>query len=133
MRVAAERATAQYSDDSGKKAFVMPSTPLTNQYANLYFTRLGELRPVVEATVRRQWGEAALSQRVKTLDAEEGTSVLVIGTLYKVWKGWRRGGASTSRHVYLSTHRCHLCPAAIPVPLLSLCRIAAVAPCCAYA
>ena len=65
----------------------MARSPLTQSFANLYFTRLNELRPAVEASVRRQWGDDALQHRVKTLDVEPDENVLVIGTLYKEMTG----------------------------------------------
>lgn len=57
-----------------------------HQFASLYYARLGELRPRVEAAACARWGCDVLTRRVKTLDAEVSTPVLIVGTLYKDMK-----------------------------------------------
>lgn len=81
MRVPAQRPTVSYIDKS-RDQFRVSGTPLTQQFANLYFTRLGELRPSIEQAIRLKWGSESLQQCVKTLDAEPEVPVVVIGTVY---------------------------------------------------
>lgn len=81
----AQRAAVPFSDADSQR-FRVIGTPLTQQFANLYFTRLGELRPSVEKSIRQKWGAQALQQCVKTLDAEPNVPVVVIGTVYKEMK-----------------------------------------------
>eukprot|EP00878_Enallax_costatus_P040159 GHUV01046161.1.p1 GENE.GHUV01046161.1~~GHUV01046161.1.p1 ORF type:complete len:454 (+),score=87.39 GHUV01046161.1:216-1577(+) len=76
------RATCQYvsQDDRylirGKRSF-------ERQFAQLYFSRLMLLRPVVEQQVRQQWPGVKV---VKILGVGEDQEVAVIGTLYKDMK-----------------------------------------------
>ncbi|KAL1530659.1 hypothetical protein AB1Y20_001559 [Prymnesium parvum] len=85
MRVPADRATVPFVDKS-REPFRLKGLPATKQFADMYFTRLGELRPSVERAVQRTWGAESLKQCVKTLDAEPDVPVLVIGTVYKEMK-----------------------------------------------
>ena len=57
----------------------------TNQFANLYFSRLAQLGPLCEKAARRRWDDGL--PLVKSLDAEPGETCLVIGTLYKEMEG----------------------------------------------
>ena len=86
MRTRAER-TATTFVDHNSAMFGMPAAHVEHyQYANLYFNRITELRPKVEAAACARWGQEVLSRRVKTLDCEPGEPVLVVGTLYKDMK-----------------------------------------------
>eukprot|EP00966_Prymnesium_polylepis_P170852 3949122-Prymnesium_polylepis.1 len=59
----AERASVGYEDGCKDFRVAGAGAQFTQQFANLYFTRLGELRPDVEKSVRRKWGADALQQR----------------------------------------------------------------------
>eukprot|EP00316_Scyphosphaera_apsteinii_P008485 CAMPEP_0119338688 /NCGR_PEP_ID=MMETSP1333-20130426/96663_1 /TAXON_ID=418940 /ORGANISM="Scyphosphaera apsteinii, Strain RCC1455" /LENGTH=446 /DNA_ID=CAMNT_0007350035 /DNA_START=6 /DNA_END=1346 /DNA_ORIENTATION=+ len=83
MRVT-ERATASYENrDEGRFWLTQPAS--CHQFANLYFSRLGELAPAARAAARAVWGDEL--SFVKTLDVDVGVPVLVIGTLYKDMAG----------------------------------------------
>ena len=86
-RTKAERTAATFVDHSRECFGVPPTSAVTHQFASLYFSRLSELRPRVEEAACARWGREVLARRVKTLDAEPGTPVLVIGTIYKDMKG----------------------------------------------
>lgn len=60
--------------------FHVGATQYTQQFANLYFSRLKQLAPVAMASARAAWG--ASLPFVKTLDAEVGELVGVVGTLF---------------------------------------------------
>lgn len=79
------RTTAERFVDHNKDFHVAPQST-HHQFASLYFSRLAELRPRVEAAVTARWGEETLTLGVKALDAEAGTRALVIGTLFKDMK-----------------------------------------------
>lgn len=86
-RIMAERTVASYVDHSREYFGVPPSGTVTHQFSSLYFARLSELRSQVEVAACARWGKEVLSSRVKTLDAEPGAPVLVIGTIYKEMQG----------------------------------------------
>jgi len=77
-RKAATRATAEYEDTSS--AFRVAGSQYTQQFANLYHSRLKALSPFARARARHAWGEEL--PFVKTLDAEPGALVGVVGTLF---------------------------------------------------
>lgn len=85
-RVAAERSAADVTDHS-KGMFAVPKAAYQQQFSNLYFTRLGALRPAAEAAAKAKWGAGCLKDCVKTLDAEADKRVLVIGTVYSEMNG----------------------------------------------
>lgn len=80
-RSQAPRGTASFVDHTAR-FHVRPGRALTHQFASLYFTRLNELRPEVEAVARARWGDGVLNTCVKTLDAEPGAPAFVVGTIY---------------------------------------------------
>jgi len=85
-RVTAERASSTF-EDHNQALFRVPTAQLHSQFSNLYFTRLNELTPRVEAAAKARWGPAAFEHQVKTLDAELDRPALIVGTLYKEMKG----------------------------------------------
>ena len=66
--------------DTGRPKFGVPPG-VCNQYANLYFARLAQLSPLAKKAAQAQWGGDLTW--VKTLDAEPGEEIFLIGTLYK--------------------------------------------------
>mmetsp|Transcript_32904 Transcript_32904/g.106396 ORF Transcript_32904/g.106396 Transcript_32904/m.106396 type:complete len:504 (+) Transcript_32904:122-1633(+) len=72
------RATARHEDKSD--AFRVGGSQHTQQFANLYFSRLKALAPTTLARARATWGDDL--PFVKTLDAEVGVAVGVVGTLF---------------------------------------------------
>jgi hypothetical protein len=72
------RATAPHEDKSD--AFRVGGSQHTQQFANLYFSRLKALAPAAVARARATWGEDL--PFVKTLDAEVGETLGVVGTLF---------------------------------------------------
>ena len=54
-----QRATASY-EETGRKAFAPPAEGATNQFANLYFSRLGRLGPLAQQAAYKQWGHASI-------------------------------------------------------------------------
>ena len=81
-RTTAERAAATFVDHNRGMYGMPPGGVVTHQFASLYYARLCELRPVVEKAACDRWGKEVLTRRVKTLDAEPGAPVLVVGTVY---------------------------------------------------
>lgn len=82
----AERTACAYVDHN-RELFHVPAVKVTEQFSSLYFMRLCELRGKVEAAASQRWGSDILNRKVKTLDAEPGAPVLVVGTLYREMKG----------------------------------------------
>lgn len=64
----AERATASCEDESAR--FTVAVAQFTQQFANLYFTRLKTISPFALKAARARWGDEL--PFVKTLDAEPG-------------------------------------------------------------
>jgi len=75
-----ERAEASYTNEDSGKFRLTSTSKFNKQFANLYFTRLGQLGPAAKASARALWGDIAY---VKTLDVDAGAAVIVVGTLYK--------------------------------------------------
>ena len=86
-RAQAPRGTAAFVDHNAERFHVKPGRAITHQFASLYFTRLNELRSHVEATASARSGPDILKTSVKTLDAEPGAPVFVVGTIYCDMKG----------------------------------------------
>lgn len=81
-RVAA-RAESTFADHGTAEFLVPTDSAFDQQYANMYFCRLMELRKSVEAAATQRWGAEVLQQRVKMLDAEPGVPSLIVGTIYR--------------------------------------------------
>ena len=79
-RCSAERAAATFVDHNRENFFV-PNVKVNDQFANLYFSRLSELLPAVKAAAVARWGASILAREAKTLDADTGAPVLVVGTV----------------------------------------------------
>ena len=85
-RVAAERTASTFNDHNREMFCVPASAHLPHQFANLYFSRLCELRPKVEAAAVAKWGSSILDFSAKTLDVTSNTTALVVGTIYRDMK-----------------------------------------------
>ncbi|XP_065180584.1 DNA polymerase delta subunit 2-like [Sycon ciliatum] len=75
----AERRTCSYENLSSR--FLTQSRTFSQQYSQIYSVRLMELKPMLEATVRRKWGN-----RVKILPlmaVKIGQECVIMGTVFK--------------------------------------------------
>ncbi|GAQ90764.1 DNA polymerase delta regulatory subunit 55 [Klebsormidium nitens] len=73
-----QRQTADYVSQDAQ--FQLRERQYRQQYSALYFTRLLQLRPVLEDRVRRQWPHV---QALEILKLAAGVRCAVVGTLYK--------------------------------------------------
>ena len=80
-RTTAERAAATFVDHNRGMYGMPPGGVVTHQFAASIMRDCANRGSVVEGRVDR-WGKEVLTRRVKTLDAEPGAPVLVVGTVY---------------------------------------------------
>lgn len=73
------------------KRFYLPSQKsFAPQYSHIYFCRLTELRPILEKSVRKQFGAASESlryaERIVNISAEKKTETVIIGVVFRQTK-----------------------------------------------